>query len=162
MTDKETLAAIASGDYQSLSSPSNPIDSAKERFAHFIRNPGSPPIHNFDGDQRQQYMLAALACSNVIKSDEVGPDDVIPVRYFYMHWVEMVAKTGGEINSNIRTVIIDPERNCYGFVSGGVVNSVEQMVGAFGMQPFNPPIAVKKVEQKTRQGFRTVMLVPTF
>lgn len=132
------------------------------RFAEFVRTPGSPAIHNFDGDKRHVYMLTALATSNVIKSDAIAADEVIAVKYFYCHWIEMVARQGGEINEQIRTVVLDAELNAYGFVAGGVVSSIQQMVDNFGLEPFDPPIPVKKVIQRTRAGFNTTMLVPTF
>jgi hypothetical protein len=138
------------------------IREASKRFADFTANEGSPPIHNFSGTPMQIYQLTALACGPSIKGDDIKPDDVIPVSYFYCHWVDFTDPKTNTSKPGIRTAVITTDRTVYSFSAGGVVSSIQQMIDAFGGKMFDPPIQVKRIEQRTRAGFRTTMLVPIF
>lgn len=65
-----------------------------------------------------------------------------------------------EIVSAIRTVLIDVNGKSYGSVATGVRDSVRSLFGMVGLPPYNPPIKLTPVQKKTRNGFRTLKLVP--
>lgn len=117
-------------------------------------------VSNFDGTPLDRWELSSLATDgeSIKSGDSIGKE--IPVKYFYMHKVDIADKKTGEVNSCVRTVLIDPDRTCYSFVSSGVAMSVYRMCKQFGKQPFNPPLTVRVESRKVGGGQKMLVLVP--
>jgi hypothetical protein len=76
--------------------------------------------------------------------------------HFYAHLVDLRSDKGGEIVPAIRVVLVNPARETLGFVSDGVVDSLDLIRSVLGDGPYDPPIPVRVVRQKTR-GQNTVL-----
>lgn len=117
-------------------------------------------VSNFDGTPMERWELSSLATDGEsVKSGE-SVNKEIEVKYFYMHKVDIVDKKTGEVNSCVRTVLIDPDRTCYSFVSAGVAMSVYRMCMQFGKLPFNPPLKVRVESRAVGGGQKMLVLVP--
>ena len=129
-------------------------------IAAFLANEASPPIHNFSGDAMAVWRLTAKATGLTLKSDDIVAGAAIGIKYFYMHYVEMVAREGDKINSVVRTALIDADGTAYSFVSTGVAQGIMQLVQSLGSGPYDPAVRVQLQEIRTRHGHRTLLLVP--
>lgn len=108
--------------------------------------------HNFPRDPREQGRLRFLACSDTDRrADDIGPEDVLEVRYYYAHMVEIV-DDGGEVNRVPRTVLILKDNSTVGFVSEGVFSSVANLHIMSQGKPFDPCLPVKLVKKKAKRG----------
>lgn len=117
-------------------------------------------IHNFTGDKMAIYKLVAKASSPLVKRGADNKDAIIKPSNFLAQYVEMTQERTGEVVDSPRVVIFDKDGTMYGFVSWGVLDSVDQLVSTFGMYNWPDGIALKIVEANTRRGNRIVSLVP--
>jgi Phage Single-stranded DNA-binding protein len=81
------------------------------------------------------------------------------MKWFYAHKVELRSDKGGEVVDAIRVVLVDPDRRTLGFVSDGVVDSLDLIRSILGDGPYDPPIPVRVVRQKTRGGNSVLRLI---
>lgn len=121
---------------------------------------GGKPIHNFTGDKMNVYRMSALASSPAVVRGTDERDRVIAPQYFYVHMLEMVNEKTGEMTEAARTVIFDRDGKAYGFMSWGVLDSLDAIVNAFGPTDWPADLRVKVVESKTRKGMNIISLVP--
>jgi hypothetical protein len=128
--------------------------------AAFMKDTSHLAVHNFTGDQMRIYQMTALATSGGIRSKDIPPDAVVSVKHWYMHWIEMMNGNTGDTQDQIRVALITPANEVYGFVSSGIAQAVLQMVEAFGVKPFDPPIDVNVKRMETRRGMTMLTLVP--
>jgi len=104
---------------------------------------GGASLDNFDGDTIQKWRLTSMATGpNCGKVDDV-PAEGIPVKYFYVHSVQLDGATPGEVVDALRCVLIDDQGNAYAFVSNGIARDLARMIAVFGLKPWTPPISVK-------------------
>lgn len=117
-------------------------------------------FHNFVGNQQQQFKLLSLAtgpsCGN---ADNAIADGIIPLRFYYAHVVS-IEQQGGEVAEVTRCVLITKDLKAYAFVSDGIRNDLRRIIGIFGVGPYDPPLQLKIVPQKTRAGMRIYSIVP--
>jgi hypothetical protein len=128
--------------------------------AAFMKDVAHLAVHNFTGDQMRIYQMTALATSGGIRSRDIPPDAIVPVKHWYMHWIEMQNSSTGDAQDQIRVALITPTNEVYGFVSTGIAQAVLQMVEAFGVKPFHPPIEVYVKRMETRRGMTILTLIP--
>lgn len=64
----------------------------------------------------------------------------------------------GEVDSAIRTVLIDAEGNAYHATSKGLVQSLRQVFKMFGEPTWDEPLEANVREQRGRNGFRFITL----
>lgn len=101
----------------------------------------------------------AVKIYNAINNKGDSLDDhkgeVIEMVNVAAHPVELVDENTGELVQSLRTVIIDKNGKNYDAVSQGIASSLQKIFAIVGNAPFNPPLKIKVVEQKTRKGFKT-------
>lgn len=69
-----------------------------------------------------------------------------------------IAQKDGTFNDAVRVVLISPEKKTLGFVSEGIRKDLGLIMQLYGKPPYSPPIKVKVVPVRTRQGFRMYSL----
>lgn len=101
----------------------------------------------------------AIKIYNAINNKGDSLDDhkgeVIEMVNVAAHPVELVDENTGELVRSLRTIIIDKNGKNYDAVSQGIASSLQKVFAIVGSAPFNPPLKIKVVEQKTRKGFKT-------
>lgn len=120
----------------------------------------APSFNNFPADKVQAYRLTALACGPLCEKYDKMPKEGIDLRYYYCHRVEMVAATGGEIITPIRTVLIDKDDKAYGFVSDGLPKELDTLRQVFGDGPYTEPMRITVDKIGTRKGYSTYTISP--
>lgn len=108
-------------------------------------------IHNFVGSPTEQWAMTAYATGPSCKEgrDQIGK--TIAVKHWYLHEVDVRRDDGSSVHC-VRTVLIDPEGTCFGFVSDGIYQSLRLMVQHLGNGPYDPPILVAIRQQGLRGG----------
>lgn len=150
VTEKEsTQAATTTADDQRIALANN-LDALLPTQA----------LHNFGGSPSENWKLMAMGQNGSSPGSDLDKDSVIQLRYFYMHRVTMVDPKNGEITNPIRTVLYDANGQMWHFVSDGIAKAVGQLIQAFGVNEFAPPVPIKIVELRTRSGHRTLSLIP--
>jgi hypothetical protein len=136
------------------------INRSLELIGDVLGAVGKPALHNFGGTPQEQWRLTAIANSpDARRVDEIG-DSTIRVKYFYAHRVEIENFETHEISDVCRCVLIDDNEVPFAFVSDGIAASLGQMVAAFGLKPWQPPVPIKIVKVTTRKGFKTFRIIP--
>lgn len=121
---------------------------------------GAANIHNFVGDRESTYKFVAKACGpDTIRSKE-SIDKVIDIKYYLAHNVEMVDRKAGEIQDQIRIVLVTKDDKFYSFVSGGIVGAIDLIRSTFGDVPWETELRHRVVEHQTRSGMTMLSLVP--
>lgn len=137
-----------------------PFVPSDQAIGEFLGVTGSLSLDNFDGNEEQKWMLESVAVDGeTIKSNKIV-NGVIPVKYFYLHKVEIVDEKTGEVNQCTRTVLIDPDGVAYSFVSGGIAMCVIRMAKRFGRKPFDPARRMMVRSRPTKDGKSMLVLVP--
>lgn len=116
--------------------------------------------HNFTGDKRQMWKMIALCkgASPRPLSEHIG--EVINLRYYYVHKVDIFDKKSNKNVPGIRSVLIDDEGNMFDCAANGVAQSLADIVASNGGGEFDPPYSVIATKVKTRMGFDTLVLEP--
>lgn len=118
------------------------------------------PVHNFDGDQSNQWKLSATATGG----QHLGLDDVVDkpfgCKYWYMHKIELPGKTDGEYSDAVRTCFIAEDGTSVACLSTGVAQGLANMVSHMGSGPYVPELRLRIVKVKTRRGYNTYNLIP--
>jgi hypothetical protein len=89
-------------------------------------------------------------------SDHLG--EVIEIQDMVAHPITLQDEVTKEDVQAMRVVLLTPEGVGYHAVSGGVVSSLQKLIGVVGQAPWTPALKVVPVEQKTRKGFKTLTL----
>lgn len=117
-------------------------------------------LHNFDGDQRRVYQLKALCSSPEVLPLEDSVGEPLSIRYFYGSVYEHEDVSTGEITERMRMVLVDINGICYKTASPYVAREIGRAVSVFGCKPFDPPLNVRFVEGKGRDGRKFHTLSP--
>lgn len=124
---------------------------------------GDKPVEtfdNFDGDDRQKWLLAGLAQSPDCKGGDDCINTEIAVQYVYLHPISIYDEKTGRYSDALRTVLITDDRIAYAFVSGGIAKGVMDMMRYNSKGPWNPPLKVKITRVKTTGARSTYSLGP--
>jgi hypothetical protein len=84
---------------------------------------------------------------------------VIEVVNVAAHETVIETKDKGRVTA-IRTVLIDKDGKSYGSVAEGVRDSIANLFAMVGMPPWSEPIRLTPVNKTTRNGFKTLKLIP--
>jgi len=101
-------------------------------------------------------VVNAMVGSALHGSDLVNTN--IPVRHALIHVVQLSDPETGEVTDAPRTILIDPDGVSVSFVSLGVIGSLKKIIKSMGAPPWNPPLVIKPIRQRTRKGFDTIIL----
>ena len=114
-------------------------------------------LHNFTGDQHEQWRMASFATGTDCKPGADIVDQVFSLKYWFVHMIDLTNQQG-EMVRVPRTVLIDGADNAYGFVSEGVYKSLRTMVSYLGKEPFDPtiPIVVKSQQNSGGRKFYNI------
>ncbi len=108
--------------------------------------------HNFDGDKMRKWQLVAFATGSEVSSGDEWAGKEFDLKYWLIHSARINGKTPGEVIDALRTVLVSPDGEAIAFVSDGIAIALQRMVRHIGMGPYVPPIRVKVVKIKTRNG----------
>ena len=96
---------------------------------------------------------------NAVNKAEEKVDDhkgeVLQLVDVVAHPITLTDENTGELVDTVRTVLIMEDGKSYEAVSQGIVSSLSKLFAVVGKPTYNPPLAIKIVEQKTRKGFKT-------
>ena len=137
-----------------------PIDTQMALLAGAIGGNSALEVHNFDGTPRQQWELSSLAVGGEGDALSDNVDEIIEVKYAYIHGVQVAGQAKGEVVDALRVVLITPDLQTYHCVSGIVAADVQRMWAAFGRKPFVPAVKVKVAKRKTGSGRTIFTLIP--
>lgn len=99
---------------------------------------------------------------NAINSSENSLNDhlgeVLSITDMVAHPIELEDEVTKETIQAMRVVLLDKDGVAYHSVSGGVVSSLQKIIGIVGQAPWTPALELSCVEVKTRKGFKTMTL----
>ena len=95
------------------------------------------------------------AINNKGESLDENKGKILEIVNVAAHPVNITDETTGEIVEALRIIMVDKNNTNYDAVSQGIASSLQKIFGIVGQPPFNPPLKLKVVEQKTRKGFKT-------
>lgn len=98
----------------------------------------------------------AINASENSLSDFVG--DVLEITDMVAHPIEIDDTQTGEKIKAMRVVLLTADGVGYHSVSGGVVSSLQKLIGIVGQAPWTPALQVVPVKVKTRKNFETITL----
>jgi hypothetical protein len=102
-------------------------------------------------------IVAAIDDTTFQLSDCIG--QAIEVVNIAAHETTIETKDNGPVKA-IRTVLIDSQGQSYGSVADGVRDSIANIFALVGMPPWSEPIKLTPVNRTTRNGFKTLKLIP--
>lgn len=121
-----------------------------------LTNPGNQFYCSIQNDGSR---AAAAKIYNAVNRKGESLDDhkgeILQIVDIAAHPVSLVDENTGELVNALRVVMIDKDGKNYDAVSQGIASSLQKIFGIVGMPSYNPPLALKVVEQKTRKGFKT-------
>jgi len=144
----------------SQGSPSQPNLSMQTRLpsdspiAQFFANPANRfgVASNIDVSGRAGLAIVLKCTSKPTVPAEELERTAFPVKYYYAHATEMTDQRTGEVTERVRLVLVSPEGETTSFVSFGVIHSLDTIRRYLGDGPYDPPLKVKVVRDKTRSG----------
>lgn len=74
------------------------------------------------------------------------------------HTIKLLDEETGELTDTTRCVLITEDGKGYDCVAGGVVSSIQKIVGIVGRAPWQPGIKMMPREVRTRKGFKTLTI----
>ncbi len=116
-------------------------------------------IHNFVGDPYEVWQKVSYATGAGCKPGHELVDQTFPLSYWFIHEVSINNPEKGPQRC-VRTVLLDPSGNAYGFVSNGVYDSLRLMVASIGEGPYDPPIPITIRSRDKASGRRIYTLEP--
>lgn len=111
-------------------------------------------------DDRKTDLLMALQADALPLREMLGDDEPLEVQHIVAHRIELVDEKTGEVDEADRIILITPNGDMYACVSKGVRKSVQLLMMAYGMPPWEPPVRVRMNETQTRKGRRLYQLLP--
>ena len=125
-----------------------------------LRNPTTSMLCTVKGDDHK----TKIKVYNAITDPTKKMDDMVNVPFklkdVIAHPVDLVSEKTGEVETMLRTILIDDKGNSYAGVSAGVVSALQRVFAIFG-QPntWAEPINVKLVKRDTRNGNKVTTLI---
>lgn len=98
----------------------------------------------------------AINASENSLSDFVG--EILEITDMVAHPIELEDEQTGEKIKAMRVVLLTKDGVGYHSVSGGVVSSLQKLIGIVGQAPWTPALQVVPVKVKTRKKFETLTL----
>jgi len=98
----------------------------------------------------------AINSSENSLSDHLG--EVLAITDMVAHPIELEDEVTKQTIQAMRVVLLTANGVGYHSVSGGVVSSLQKIIGIVGQAPWDEPLQVSPIEVKTRKGFKTLTL----
>lgn len=98
----------------------------------------------------------AINASENSLSDHIG--EVIEITDMVAHPIELEDEVTKQTIQAMRVVLLTAKGVGYHSVSGGVVSSLQKIIGIVGPAPWTEPLKVVPIEVKTRKKFTTLTL----
>lgn len=139
-----------------IATVSNKEDLAPAALLEGFNNPGTQFFCSIENDGTRE--SAARIYNAVNRKGEPLDDhknETLEIVDIAAHPVSLVDENTGEVVQALRVVMIDKDGKNYDAVSQGIASSLQKIFGIVGMPTYNPPLALRVVEQKTRKGFKT-------
>lgn len=107
-----------------------------------------------------QAAIFAAESGDSMTADEIGNDEIMVISWLAKR-IQMADQLTGQPVPNVRVVLFTASGDSVSFVSLGVVLSLDLIRSFAGDGPYDPPIGVRVVTTRTRQGRRLLRLVPS-
>lgn len=139
-------------------------DMSGRSIADFFSDPANvnAVATNARDSGREGLRLAMKAASQPTVLVEGAMQIAFPMRWYYCHAVPLVNQLTGEIEDRVRIVLISPEGETCSCCSTGVLDSLDMIRRYAGEGPYDPPLPVRFVESRTRQGRKILRLEVDF
>ncbi|MGE6604871.1 hypothetical protein ACQKEY_24645 [Lysinibacillus fusiformis] len=99
----------------------------------------------------------AISDSENALADHKG--EILEITDFVAHPIKLEDQQTGEDVEAMRVVLLTADGTGYHAVSGGVVSSMQRIIGIVGQGPWtDEPLKIVPVEKKTLKGFKTLTL----
>ena len=108
--------------------------------------------HNFNGSQDEQWAMAAKCAGSDCENASEHINQVLCIKYWYHHRVEITDQDTGEIRECDRVVLISADGEFISFVSAGVMAGLQLIRQFKGDGPYDPAVRVKLKQNLTRSG----------
>lgn len=159
-TQRETQPAEPQGVQTATGLVTQESKALQEVISGVFGQFGSRALHNFGTDRQQIWKLTSLATGPDCLRATDYKDKEIPIKYFYVHAIQLEGDSPGEFSDAIRCVLITPTYDAIAFVSNGIAADLARIVSAFGLEEYTPPVLVKLREFETRGRRRMYSLQP--
>jgi len=129
------------------------------RVSELVNHQEGNAIHNYRGSAENMFKFTTICTGSHCKQGGDFVGEVVPVKYWYIYPVQFEA-ADGELTSGIRTVLVTADLQAFGFGSGWIATSLLRAIEAYGIGPYDPPIALRITGTKTRKGRVMLSLEP--
>lgn len=116
-------------------------------------------IHNFDGDAQGVWRMTAAATGPSCGDGESILNAPFPLKYYLCHEAVVNNPDKGPVRV-VRTVLIDPTGNAFGFTSSGVYDSLRMLVDALGPGPYDPAVMIQVSSRQGKAGRKFYAIEP--
>lgn len=120
----------------------------------------SQAVHNFVGTPPEIYRLEMKATGADVGDKTTFPIEGISLRFVYFHKVPIANEESGEITDQIRSVVVDTDGHCWGFVSNGIWQSLLPLLKLYQFGEIKPPMKVRLERIRTANKFEMLRIVP--
>jgi hypothetical protein len=120
----------------------------------------SQAVHNFVGTPPEIYRLEMKATGADVGDKTTFPVEGIALRFVYFHKVPIANEESGEITDQIRSVVVDTDGHCWGFVSNGIWQSLLPLLKLYQFGEIKPPMKVRLERIRTANKFEMLRIVP--
>ncbi len=113
---------------------------------------------NINRSERSGAVLL-MRCSEepTFRAEDVLSRDLL-VTHYLVHTVDLENVETGEITTCPRTVLVLEDGGTVAFVSDGVLDSLQFLLGIVGLGPWNPPLTLQVKQARTRRGWKVTRL----
>ena len=98
--------------------------------------------NNFDGDDTRQWTMQNYCRSTNVQDAKEWINKEFKIKYWLVWAITLIDKETGELVDTYRSVIIQPDKTAIGFVSEGIVRSLQLLVAQFGDKMLEDPVTV--------------------
>lgn len=128
--------------------------------ADFANPANSNIFTTIEGTDRKSKVAVYNAISAPDKKIAECIGEVIEIKDFVVHEVQVLDENTGELANLLRTVVISSDGTSYEAVSIGIANSLQRLIAFLGKpSEWDEPVKVKIKQKKTRNGDNKVTLL---
>jgi hypothetical protein len=121
---------------------------------------GEGPLHNFVGNTQELWAFTARMTGGDARKGGESLGEIITLKSYYCHNIEMENQKTGEIITVPRTALMDQNGTVFTFVSGGIVDALDTVRSIFGDGPYGNDVRFKVRQVRTRSGGNTYTIDP--
>ncbi len=135
------------------------LDEPRDLSGFNTRDNKPASIHNFQGDAMAVWELVSFAKGASCRDGSSLIDQTLPLKWWMVHEVVVNNPDKGPVKA-VRTVLMDPSMNAYGFVSNGIYDSLRDLIEAAGPGPYDPAVNVAIRQRQKQSGRKVYTLEP--